>query len=142
MIRYSLKCSEGHSFDSWFASSNAYERLIAAGALNCAICGGGNVSKAIMAPRVAKGDEPAPDDVPSLRQPASPAEQALRELRRKIEENSEDVGRNFANEARAIHEGDAPERSIYGEARTEDARALIEDGVPVAPLPWMNRRTN
>jgi hypothetical protein len=64
-------------------------------------------------------------------------------MRRKVEENSEYVGMNFAAEARAIHEGAAPERSIYGETKPDEARALIEDGIPVAPLPFMPaRKTN
>ena len=79
----------------------------------------------------------------ALTAPASPAEAALRELKRKIQEHSEYVGRDFAAEARAIHEGAAPERSIYGEANAEEARQLIEDGVPVAPLPFTpTRKTN
>ena len=76
------------------------------------------------------------------RRPASPAEQALAELRRRIEAESEDVGRDFAAEARRIHEGEAPERPIIGEARPAEARALIEDGIPVAPLPWGRRKTS
>ena len=80
--------------------------------------------------------------VPDLSAPASPAEQALAELRRRIEASSEDVGRDFAAEARRIHEGDAPARPIIGEARPAEARALIEDGIPVAALPWSGRKTN
>ena len=67
----------------------------------------------------------------------------MKELRENVEANSEDVGSNFAKEARAMHDGTAPERSIYGEAKIEDAKALIEDGVPVVPLPFgPNRKTN
>ena len=72
----------------------------------------------------------------ALTEPSSEAEKAVQEFRRKVEANSEYVGENFANEARAIHDGDTPERSIYGEARPEDARKLLEDGVPVMPLPF------
>jgi len=73
----------------------------------------------------------------NLTAPRSKAELALAEMRRHIEENSEYVGMSFAREARAIHEGDAPERAIHGEARAEEARKLIEDGIPVAPLPFL-----
>jgi hypothetical protein len=72
-----------------------------------------------------------------LAAPQDPREAALAELRRRIEENSEYVGMNFAAEARRIHDGDAPERSIYGEAKPDEAKRLIEDGVPVAPLPFL-----
>ena len=63
----------------------------------------------------------------------------MAEIRKKVEDNSENVGKNFADEARAIHDGDAPERSIYGEAKIEDAKALVEDGINVTPLPWGNK---
>jgi hypothetical protein len=75
-----------------------------------------------------------------LSQPDNPQEQALADLRRKIEANSDYVGMNFAQEARAMHDGDAPVRSIYGEARIDEARKLIEEGVPVAPLPFVPGR--
>lgn len=134
MIRYTLSCADGHRFDSWFASAEAFDGLSASGHLSCAVCGSGKVEKALMAPsvKVDSGD-------PGLSAPATPAEQALAELRRHVEENSEYVGMSFAREARAIHDGIAPERPIYGEARAEDARKLIEDGVPVAPLPFRPR---
>lgn len=142
MIQYSLKCARGHSFDSWFQSAAAYDKLIGAGMVSCAVCGGTDVEKAIMAPRVSATRDvveaalkPGP-----LSQPASPAEQAMADLRRKIEDNSDYVGKDFATEARAMHDGDAAQRSIYGEARFDDARKLLEDGVPVAPLPFLPKR--
>ncbi|MEP3334252.1 DUF1178 family protein [Sedimentitalea sp.] len=141
MIQYALKCAEGHSFDSWFQSASAFDKLMQSGMISCAVCGGTDVEKAIMAPSVrnARNDK----DARALSTPANPAEQALAELRKKIEKNSDYVGMNFAAEARAMHEGTAPERSIYGEAKADEARKLVEDGVPVAPLPFTpNRKTN
>jgi hypothetical protein len=137
MIRYALRCDKAHRFDSWFGSSADFERLLDAGHVSCAVCGSTAVTKDLMAPSIA-GATPEP----TLSGPPSPAEQALAELRRRIEANSENVGRNFAAEARRIHEGDAPERTIIGEARPADARALLEDGIPVAPLPWSSRKTS
>ena len=138
MIRYSLKCENGHSFDSWFQSAEAFEKLLGVDMVTCAVCGAFNVEKAIMAPQVRMANKK--DAVTgTLSAPASPAEQALIEMRKKIEDNSEDVGTNFAAEARAIHSGDAPERSIYGEAKIQDAKALIDDGIGVTPLPWGNK---
>jgi hypothetical protein len=161
MIQYALKCAEGHSFDSWFQSASAYDKLAAAGMVTCAVCGSGKVEKAIMTPRVrparkavsgvgeaevAQSPVPEPQPQPQagpLSAPASAAEQAMAEMRRKVEENSDYVGKDFATEARAMHLGEAPERSIYGEARLEEAKELIEEGIPVAPLPFMpNRKTN
>lgn len=142
MIKYSLKCGEGHAFDSWFASADAYDALAAAGRLACAVCGGDGVEKALMAPRVSSGGpDIAPPEAreparPRLDRPASAREAALAEFRRKIEAQTEDVGPRFAAEARAIHEGSAPDRAIRGQAKPAEARALIEDGVPVLPLPF------
>ncbi|MEM9432704.1 MAG: DUF1178 family protein [Pseudomonadota bacterium] len=148
MIRYALVCAEKHEFESWFQSAAAYEALAAAGHVTCAVCGNHDVKKKIMAPRVAKSTHAAPvpvEQIPDrpLSTPASPAEQALRAMREKIQANSEDVGQNFAREARAIHSGEAPERAIYGQANPAEAKSLIEDGVPVLPLPFdPARKTN
>lgn len=135
MIRYSLKCENDHSFDSWFQSAESFEKLLGADMVNCSVCGASNVEKAIMAPQVRINQKKDRSSGP-LSSPASPAEQAMAEIRKKVEENSENVGENFAAEARAIHAGDAPERSIYGEAKIQDAKALIDDGIGVTPLPW------
>jgi len=89
-----------------------------------------------MAPGVAARDEP----VPVLSEPRSDAERAIAELRRKVEENSDYVGTSFAKEARAIHAGEVPERSIYGEAKPHEARALMEEGIPLLPLPFRPKR--
>lgn len=152
MIQFSLKCAEGHTFDSWFQSTEAYDKLLAAGMVSCAVCGSAKVEKAIMAPRVrparnaARKPAPAADPAPTagaLSEPASAAEQALAEMRKQVEANSDYVGDKFVAEARAMHNGDSPERAIHGEARLDEAKALIEDGIPVAPLPFRpNRKTN
>ena len=108
MIRYALKCDRGHAFESWFKSAEAFDVLRKAGHLNCTECGSAAEVKA-----------------------------ALAQMRKHVEANSTYVGGNFAKEARAMHLGDAPERAIHGEAKPAEAKALIEDGVPVMPLPFM-----
>lgn len=138
MIRFSLRCDREHRFDAWFGSGADFDRLRASGHVACAVCGGTAVEKDLMAPGIAGTSRAEPD----LSAPASAAEQALKELRRKIEAGSENVGKEFAAEARRIHEGEAPKRAIIGEARLADAKALVDDGVPVAPLPWSSRKTN
>lgn len=138
MIRYALKCDAGHSFDSWFQSVGAYDTLAGKGMVACAVCGSTRVEKAIMAPRVTVKEEARP-----LSAPATPAEQALRDLRTALEKNADYVGETFASEARAIHLGEAPERPIWGRANMGEARALVEEGVPIAPLPFgPPRKTN
>lgn len=144
MIQYTLKCTDDHRFDSWFQSASAFEKLKAASMIVCAVCGSSKVEKAIMAPRVSQSRETAQssNDRP-LSKPTNPAEQALAKLRQHVEENATYVGRDFATQARAMHDGDAPARPIWGEAKGEDARKLLEDGVQVAPLPFMpSRKTN
>lgn len=141
MIRFSLRCSADHSFESWFQSGAAFDSLKAAGHVACPVCGDTGVEKTLMAPSVRPARAVA--NRPDLSAPASDAEKTLAELRRRIEENSEYVGLDFVTEARRIHDGDAPERAIYGEARVDEARKLLEDGVPVAPLPFLpQRKTN
>ena len=135
MIQYALKCDNEHSFDSWFQSAEAFEKLSKASMLTCAICGSQQVNKAIMAPRVKKSEK-GKTKTPSLTAPSTPAEQALKELKTYVERNSDYVGKDFATEAREMHEGVVPERSIYGEAKPEDAKKLIEDGISVTPLPF------
>lgn len=136
MISYTLRCPEDHRFDSWFQSAAAFDTLLRGGHLACPVCGSGKIEKSLMAPAVRPARSAA-------RGPAAPgvpvadAEQALAALRRHVEENSEYVGMNFVTEARAIYEGEAPERPIYGEAKADEAKKLIEDGVPVAPLPFL-----
>lgn len=130
MIRYTLRCANAHEFESWFRSAEAFDALSAAGEVACPSCGVSDVGKAVMAPRVGSATKP----------PAAPGPEVPAKLRQAVEANAEYVGGNFAREARAIHGGESPERSIWGEARPEEARALVEDGVPIAPLPFKPSR--
>ncbi|WP_299963431.1 DUF1178 family protein [uncultured Roseobacter sp.] len=141
MIQYALRCEEGHDFDSWFQSGAAFDQLKAAGHVSCAVCGSVAVDKAVMAPRVSV---PAKVETgKALSTPATAQEKALADLRRHVESNADYVGPRFAEEARSMHLGSVPDRAIYGEANGAEARKLIEDGVPVAPLPFVpNRKTN
>ncbi|MFK7763241.1 MAG: DUF1178 family protein [Roseobacter sp.] len=141
MIQYALKCEEGHQFESWFQSAAAFEDLKSSGHLACAFCGNKKVEKAIMAPSLASGQKtvtPQP-----LSHPTSEPEKAIKDMRAHVEANADYVGNGFAEEARSMYLGDAPERAIYGEASGADAKALIDEGVPVAPLPFVpNRKAN
>ena len=145
MIRYSLCCANDHAFDSWFQSAQAYDDLRALGYVACVVCGDAAVKKTLMAPNVrpARTVGTGAHATSALTQPQNDVEAALRVMRRQIEDNSEYVGLNFVTEARRMHEGTIDERAIYGEAKADEARALIADGVPVAPLPFTpKRKTN
>lgn len=139
MIRYSLKCGAGHGFESWFKGADAFSALMTAGQVACPVCGTSAVEKDLMAPAVLPARK-AVSARPDLSMPASDLEAKLAALKKQIEENSEYVGLNFAAEARKIHAGDAPERAIHGEAKPDEARAMIEEGLPVAPLPFLPAR--
>lgn len=152
MIRYDLKCDRGHNFDGWFASDAAFGKLRGSGMIACTVCGSEKIEKALMAPAVhapapkpaAAGSSAEPgaamEPARPLAQPRNPLEEAFAQMRRSVEENSDYVGANFVQEARAMHEGETPERAIWGEARPDEARALIEDGIQVTPLPFMGPR--
>lgn len=131
MIRFHLKCDEDHEFESWFQSGEAFDKLVAANMVNCTACGTTKVRKTIMAPAVSTSSRiTAP----------KPSEADLAALREKVEAHSDYVGKGFAKEARDMHDGLVPERPIYGEANLNEARKLVEDGIPVVPLPFMPRK--
>lgn len=134
MIKYALQCDAEHEFEGWFGSSADYDDQAERGLVQCPVCGSRGVSKQIMAPAVAgtKAQRAAPDVDPRMREMMMTA---MGEVRRHVEDNFDYVGDTFAKEARAIHEGKSEERGIYGEASPTEVKALVEDGVRVAPLP-------
>ena len=134
MIRYALKCKKDHSFEGWFRDSAAYDAQSKKKLIACPICGSAKVAKAPMAPAVSKKA-----DLAEAVTKAKAVKEFVLNLRKQVEDNAEYVGERFSNEARAIHYGDAEERQIYGEATLKDARDLIEEGIPVAPLPSVPR---
>ncbi len=161
MIRYALNCDQGHTFESWFANSAAYDKQAKRGQVACPVCGSVKVEKAIMAPNLGQAGTPEPRPPASTPAPAPPtappalqpgpmppktpvammsaAERELRhklkELRDHITKNAHYVGHRFPEEARKIHYGEAEHRSIYGEASVEDAKRLHEEGIEFHPLP-------
>ncbi len=144
MIRFALKCSEGHRFESWFQSGDDFEALLARDMVVCPDCGTASVSKDLMAPKLGASAKVA-EETPNLPQPMtnSPDPEiadAIKKLKAHVEQNSDYVGNEFVREARAMHLGDIPQRSIHGEAKPEDAKKLIEDGVPALPLPFVPRQ--
>jgi len=166
MIRYALVCEKGHSFESWFADSGAYDKQAKRGLVVCPQCGAAKVEKAIMAPRLAtskkrKAQAPAAE-APVAEAPAAPAAPAaeapapvamvspqerefrakLKELRDHLVKNADHVGSKFPEEARKMHYGEIEHRSIYGEASPDEAKALVEEGIEVHPLPMLPEERN
>jgi hypothetical protein len=158
MIRYTLRCDRGHSFESWFQSSSAYDSQVRRKLVSCPQCNSVKVEKAIMAPQIArtKGRDRAPEPVaaepvttPEATAPAPLMLAQERELRAKLKElrdhivnSADNVGERFPDEARKMHYGDIEHRPIFGEASPAEAKALIDEGIEVAPLPVLPEDRN
>jgi hypothetical protein len=151
MIRYALACDNGHDFESWFPSSASYDAQAERGLVECPLCGSAKVGKQLMAPALGrKGSlkaEPERPTVPPPSVPSAPApmallserEQAIRAMLKAVREHvtktADYVGDSFADEARKMHYGESEHRSIYGQANLNEAKALIEEGIEVHPIP-------
>ena len=147
MIRYTLCCEAGHTFESWFNNSTAFDRQAARGLVTCPLCGSAKVEKAIMAPALSGGREaPAPEPEKTPVDIVSKEEVELRkklkELRDHIVKSADYVGEKFPEEARRMHYGEIEHRSIYGEASPDAAKSLAEEGIEFHPLPRLPDERN
>ncbi|HXT79082.1 MAG TPA: DUF1178 family protein [Acetobacteraceae bacterium] len=168
MIHYQLRCSQDHEFDGWFKDSATFEKQAKRGFVECPACGDTKVSRALMAPAVSTREAapvPVPVEQPAT-QPATqpggqvasaPAQAArkaamaaggpmpahltamLQRMRAEVEANCDYVGPAFADEARKIHRGESEKRAIYGEATSQDAETLADEGIEVSRIPWVPR---
>ncbi len=166
MIHYQLRCQAEHGFDGWFRDSAAFDAQAAAGLLCCPVCGGGQITRALMAPALGRRRQPpaqvvvegpAPGQVEVPATAVASASQApstqpvaggalpdalramLQRMRSEVEQRCEYVGHGFAEEARRIHNGETAARGIYGDATPEEAERLAEDGIEIARIPWVPR---
>lgn len=160
MIRYALVCEASHGFDAWFRDSEAYDVQAAAGQIECPACGSVQVRKSVMAPAIRRGAAPPAEPIAPVPVPPVPAvpgalpaearpvamideerfsalRAAIRELHARIKAEADDVGPAFPEEARRIHHGEAPERAIFGTATGAEARALVEEGIDLMPIPTL-----
>jgi hypothetical protein len=151
MIHYELRCEAAHAFDGWFKDSGAFERQAERRLIACPICASTEVTRALMAPGIARKGRPEPSDLALVESPPAPARPAtggvmpdavravLRQLRSEVEKHCDYVGGDFAEEARRIHHGEAAPRGIYGESTAEEAEALADEGIDIARIPWVPR---
>lgn len=154
MIHYQLRCDQDHGFDGWYKDSAAFEKLSQGRMIDCPVCGSSKVTRALMAPAIAKARpaEAAAPEAPAQQPPQAPgAPQAaagpmpaqvmalLQRMRAEVEKNCDYVGADFAEEARRMHRGESEHRGIYGETSDGEAEALQEEGIAVARLPWVPR---
>ena len=138
MIVFDLRCGSAHVFEAWFGSAADYDGQRQRGLIACPLCGDTGIDKAVMAPAIAaKGNRRSDGKAaPASDSDADTGLATLLGLQREMEARSDYVGGNFAHEARAMHEGATPERSIYGEASPAQVRALRDDGIALLPLPF------
>ncbi len=127
MIRYALKCDKAHEFEAWFSSSSGYDEQVAAGDVACPSCGSSKITKALMAPGIARSGKSKTSENETI--------EAVRRARNEMLKDADNVGDNFASEARKIHYKDSEPRGIYGRASDKEAKALREEGVDFSPLP-------
>jgi hypothetical protein len=152
MIHYQLRCGQSHGFDGWFKDSASFEKQAKRGLIECPECGGTDVERALMAPAVAKRESlPVPVAAPQPPAPVASSEKtatvrlpaqvlaALQRMRAEVEKNCDYVGPDFADQARAMHRGEVEPKGIYGETTDEQAESLVEEGIPVAKIPWVPR---
>ena len=141
MIRYDLSCARAHAFDGWFRSSADYDAQAEKGLLACPVCGSAQVRKALMAPSLggaagaSESAAPAPQEVALISEKEQALRAMLRAVRAQVTQNSENVGERFPEIARKMHAEEIAQRSIYGRATAEEAKALADEGIAVQPLP-------
>ncbi len=131
MIHFNLRCVDGHEFEGWFRNGGAFERQQQKKQVVCPVCSDTRIAKAPMAPAVAAKSSDVANAVDMRK--------ALTELREHVEKHCDNVGEKFAEEARKIHYGEDEPRNIYGQSTDEETRELVEEGVPVARIPWIKR---
>ena len=156
MIRYALACDRKHQFEAWFNNSADYDKQAKRGLVSCPVCDSTKVDKAIMAPAIStskkrKAASPAADistpppasaPVAMLSPQETEVRAKLKELHDHLTKNADNVGKKFPEEARKMHYGDIEHRSIYGEASTEDAKKMLDEGIEFHPLPTLPDERN
>jgi len=133
MICFTLRCQKDHEFEGWFKDSGAFESQNAAKDIECPVCGSHKIEKALSRPNISSGKTQSSAQAEVMRK----TRETLREFREKIESTHENVGTRFAEEGRKIHYGETEQRGIYGETTGEEAQELVDEGVPIAAIPWI-----
>lgn len=138
MIKFNLSCRCGKSFESWFASSKEFNSLSKKKLVRCINCNSSSVKKSIMSPNLATKSNKKLDSQSATKK----IKKELLKFRKYIEKNCENVGDNFAQEARNIHYDNKKSKGIYGRATTEETAELQEEGIEVSTLPWVSKSEN
>ncbi len=136
MIKYSLRCSDGHNFEAWFSSSKAYEDQTQDSLVLCPLCDSREINKNIMSPNIGKKGNKS-----NINNDVKKIEVMMNKVRKHVEKNYEYVGEKFPEEARAMHYEEKESKDIYGESSIEEAKELIEEGIDIHPIPGINKKT-
>ena len=136
MIKYSLRCSDGHNFEAWFSSSKAYEDQTQDSLVLCPLCDSREIKKNIMSPNIGKKGNKS-----NINNDVKKIEVMMNKVRKHVEKNYEYVGEKFPEEARAMHYEEKESKDIYGESSIEEAKELIEEGIDIHPIPGINKKT-
>ena len=137
MISFNLVCDKDHEFEGWFQNSASFDEQRKKKRVECPVCGSRKVQKALSAPNIATSRTKAKASAEKTMAEAAARKEMVTMMRNHVRENCDYVGGDFAEEARKIHYGETEERGIYGESSPEEAKDLVEEGIGVTPIPWM-----
>lgn len=140
MIKYNLKCQNNHEFESWFSNSREFERLKLKKMIECIFCKSKNIKKSIMSPVVLSKNEKREKE--KSYKNFKKVEKELSKIRKFVEKNFENVGKNFPREVRNVYYDNRKNKKIYGQATPEEAEELKEEGIEIASIPWVNKQKN
>ena len=138
MIKYNLKCECGATFESWFSSSHEYESLSKKKFIKCIYCDSSAIRKSVMAPNLSSKS----NKISKKNKLEKNIKRQLLDFRKYIEKNCKNVGKNFSREARSIHYEKKTSQGIYGKATPEETSELIEEGIEVVTIPWVDKSEN
>ena len=140
MIKYNLKCKNKHEFESWFSNSKEFEKLRSKKMIECIYCKSKEVEKSIMSPIVLNKEEKTKKEK-SFNE-FKKIQQELAKIRKFVEKNFENVGKDFPREVRNVYYDNRKNKNIYGEATPEETEELKEEGIEIASIPWVDKNKN
>ena len=138
MIKYNLKCSKGHEFESWFSDSNEFDKLNKKKLLECIFCSSKKIEKSIMAPMIS-GGKLKEDNMGLLNEKLYNQKNELLKIRKYIEENFEFVGNKFSQKVREVYYSKENRKTIYGTTTPEERDELAEEGIDLISIPWVSK---
>ena len=138
MIKYNLKCTNSHEFESWFSDSNEFEKLKKKNLLECIFCSSKKIDKSIMSPMLS-GTKEKNNHMKLLNENLQNEKNKLLQLRKFVENNFEYVGKNFSKKVREIYYDKKSKKTIYGTTTSEERKELVEEGIELLEVPWIDK---